>query len=228
MILLRAFNNWREKADLGGVCAQSLDRSFLFASVVMSLKGSTKPQSCDRLRNDRYPSPFGRHGSSRSRPPIFSQNGLRIGQEIADLECVKNYCWNFPVVSALLLRSRARKSKEQNQCKHSQRFLPSWRFSAFRHVATRWVNRHLSAQPWVRVHLQPLMVTSRPAQLLVRAATSPIANPIRNAADLNTGPRLGPYTYGKPSKPAGLGGFFTFAQARGDLPAPRLERDGHV
>ena len=208
MILLRASDNGRDQADPRAKTVNLLEGKNVFVSLWMSLQGSLTAQAGDLLRNYRYPSPKGRLGASPGQPPVFSSEFTQLGQKPADHAGVRTNCWNLLHVFALFHQHRARNSKEQIQCVNLHRSLPSWRSSALRLVATRLVNRHSSARPRVQVQLQRLMATSRPAQLLAQAATSLIANPIRNAADLNSRSLLGPITIETPSKPSGFGGFF--------------------
>ena len=208
MILLRASDKRRDQADPRAKAFNLLEGGNVFVSLWMSLHGSLTAQAGDLLRDYRYPSPKGRLGASPSQPPVFSSEFMQFGQKSADHAGVRTNCWNLLAVFALFHQHRARNQKEHSKCENSHKSLLSWRSSALRLVATRLANRHSSARPRVQVQLQRLMATSRPAQLLAQAATSLIANPIRNAADLNSRSLLGPITIETPSKPSGFGGFF--------------------
>ncbi len=206
---------WREKADCARPEASGFSGCGSRVSVGMSPKGSHPVRRDCVPSYHRYPSPAGRFSPSPNWPPGFfpaaPQIPVRLGLETAYSRNIRVFRWNSaerPSVNASYRKNLSQ--REHIQCAILQKSLPFLPLPALPLVATRWANRPSSAAPWARAPQLRSMAMSRPAPWSARRATSPIAGPIRNAADLTSrkAARLPVPTVFKATRASRPGGLF--------------------
>lgn len=209
--------NAREKADRLGCVDVTIDTSFGCGTVDMFLV-TWRLQIAPSVH--RYPSPVGRLGHTPCQAPDFLRFGsecYRDGQGSAQFPLSGNARWNNAVIPVVVpLRSITCKgadtciSTRSNPHSHS----PLLRCWDCRPVATRLVNRRFwAARP---VPAQPSQRAVMPSPVPQSAARpmSPIARPIRNAADASARPNHSRNSTVRTTRPGGL----FYAIAAGSFP----------
>lgn len=158
----------------------------------------------------RYPSPVGRLGHTPCQAPDFLCSRTvcyRDGQGFAQNAPCDTRGWNLNAIRGVTpAQATTCKGADTWTLKRSDRhgFLPLSHFWASRPAATRsanrrcWAGRPVAAQP-----LQQGAIRS-PGRLSGLQPTSPIARPIRNAADASARPNCSRISTVRTQRPGGL------------------------
>lgn len=158
----------------------------------------------------RYPSPVGRLGHTPCQAPDFLRSRTvcyRDGQGFAQNPCCDTRGWNLDAIRGVT-------PAQATTCKGAdtwtftrsdrRRFSPLLRCWASRPAVTRWANRPFSAElPGVGQPSRPGAILSPGLRLGLRP-TSPIARPIRNAADASARPNYSRISTVRTQRPGGL------------------------
>ncbi len=178
----------------------------------------------------RYPSPVGRRGFQKGRPPVFfrSRNGLAPhkqgladGSDAAISRLIADACGRKLWVNHIIERER------NTQCICETGSLGWQRARALPPAGILLANRPCWGLARARQRLSCWMARPEPVQSSGPLPTSLIANNTRRAAAKRVTPALAPNLDRKPARAVGRGGFFV-AIAAGQCPQPRPEGTRNV
>lgn len=168
----------------------------------------------------RYPSPVGRLGHTPCQAPDFLRSNsecYKCGQGFAQNPVSGATGWNPGTLLAVSpFEALTLKGADiwHSTSSHPPAFLRSARSSGFRPAATRSANKPCSAaRQGSGLQSRPAVIL-QPAQLSAARPMSPIARPIRNAADRSARPKPLQISTVRTARPDGL----FYAIAAGSLP----------
>src|SRR6056297_124042 len=177
---------WQEQADTKGCMGSWID-AFRGCVTVDKFLVTWRWQTTPLVH--RYPSPIGRLGHTPCQAPeLFSSFPKCYDQRqgLAQTGARSPRGWNqVPIRGVTARECTIRKGAEiwESASSNRQQSSRSPRCWGSRPAAIRWANRHCWAAQPGPAHRSPPAVIPQPAPPSARRATSPIARPIRNAAD---------------------------------------------
>lgn len=183
---------WRKTAESNSpfTCVFSLAATQVMVNPVAGPSSKLSAANCQ----NRYPSPSKRSGPSRVRPLTLSGHGRSAaGQGVCDKKRFANPA--APEHDRYVTTTR----RGKRACNAKYGWPQSRQHWGYQPAVIQHLNRGLWARALAPARQSCLMAIRQRAQSLGASGTSPIARPIRNAADLNTkfGPIRRPSTIGK-------------------------------
>lgn len=187
MISPKADRNTRIAAECCASLRHRLERALIQCSLNIVVEAHPKWAETHSLI--RYPSPDGRTWSWVDRPPLFSAAGVEAVHRRGFAHCRHVGMDRFDQRSRMPLSARintAHKQRGEYLCELPKQLLQaSWPLAGWRHAATPWASKPLSAALRAPVRRLYWMATFSLARSSARPATWPSVRPIRpNVADL--------------------------------------------